>query len=143
MVSGAPGRWRRALAPRWVTHLCVGPDGAGADLGDAYAAAARAWWADIGDGRRFEDVFYVLPRAWRHITVAPVDLPAEQVSPVQIEQLAEVISARLAGASPVDVTLGPPLVHTVAVELYVAPSAAPRTLHGHVVGAIRDGCRLR
>lgn len=122
--------------PRWITHLRLGQ--AGTDLGDAYAATARDWWAGTGDRRSFEQVLHVLPPPLRHITLAPLDLPAEHVDPCRLQRLTETITARLASTDPVKVVLGPAIVNTVAVELYLVPNPALTALRDHVVAAIHD-----
>lgn len=122
--------------PRWITQLQLGP--AALDLGDVYAASAGRWWKSHGDGRSFEQVFRVLPRDVRHVTLTLVDHPAADVPQARVEQLHCAIADRLAHVGPVEIRLGPAIPNTFAIELYIEPSTALTALQALVVEAYRE-----
>ncbi|MFD9964887.1 hypothetical protein [Amycolatopsis sp. NPDC058986] len=124
--------------PKWVAHVVLGE--AACDLGDAYAATARSWWDKTrqdGDERSFDEVFAVLPRARRHITLTWIERAAAEVTADQIEQLQETIARRAAIFEPFLLQVGPAIVNTYAIELYLPPHRMLNALQVAVAGAYR------
>ncbi|MGH3585028.1 MAG: hypothetical protein ACRDQ0_01790 [Pseudonocardia sp.] len=103
----APGR---EPGPRWITH--ARPGAAALDLGDAYLAELRSWWAAHGDGRALDQIMQVLPRHLRYITLTLVDQPAIQVPAGQLDQLRDALAARMARFEPTELTFGPAVPNT-------------------------------
>ncbi|MEV6607462.1 2'-5' RNA ligase family protein [Kutzneria sp. NPDC051319] len=117
--------------PLWVVHLLL--TDLALDLGDACADTVQAWWASSPANASLEPPLEVLDRHLRHLTLAAVAVPADTV---EVEQLHAALTIGLADVPPVELTLGPPLVNDVAIELYVRPTAALARLHERVSAAI-------
>jgi len=121
---------------RWVTHVEMCD--AVLDLGDAYLDSARAWWSADGDGRPFEQVFQVLPRLFRHLTLSTVDRSVARIGPEQARALRAAIARGVARLEPFEITIGPAIPHTHAIELYVRPDPRLRELYETVADGYRE-----
>lgn len=113
--------------PRWITQLTLNP--AAQALGDAYIAAAHHWWATHPEATgAFEQVFRTLPGPQRHVTLTLVERPAAEMSPTEVAQLTDAIRWHIADLAPFEMRLGPALVNTSAIELYLEPDPMLVTL---------------
>ncbi|MBO0881803.1 MAG: hypothetical protein J2P17_15975 [Mycobacterium sp.] len=104
------------------------------DLVDSYALAVRSWCQRHVGGA---PVLRLVDRPYRHITLSLVNIPAERVSRADVGRLQVALAERLAELEPFPVRCGPALVNTVAVELYVGPSAELTDLQARVANAYR------
>lgn len=121
---------------RWTAQLTLGTEAL--DLGDAYANAAQQWWQAYGDSRDWEEVMSVVKRPLRHITLFSLNRPAEEITPAQIDDLTRRITHGLAGCPPVSVLVGPVVVNTVALEVYIAPNPMLTEIRQVVYDAYQD-----
>ncbi|MFC7344496.1 2'-5' RNA ligase family protein [Saccharopolyspora griseoalba] len=109
-------RWSPA-GRRWIAQIRLTSTEV-LDLGDTYLAAARAWWPEI------DQVLRPVQRAYRHITLINTNVPAETAPAELVEQLSARLAVTAAAHLPVQLMLGPAVVNTLAVELYIQPSPA-------------------
>lgn len=121
---------------RWVAHLEMCDEIL--NLGDVYLDSARVWWSAEGDARPFEQVFQVLPRHFRHLTLSTVNRSVTEIGEAQSRRLRESIAKRVAQLEPFEITVGPAIPQTHAIELYVTPSPRLRELYETVADGFRE-----
>jgi hypothetical protein len=126
-------RWSQVGA-RWVTQVRLGRHAQ--DLGDAYAAAARSWCA--ARRPRGDRLLRIVDRAFRHVTLSLVDIPAGAVAADDLARLHRALAGRLVDLEPFVLRCGPAVVNRYAIELYVEPSPELTAVHTRVADAYRE-----
>ncbi|MDT7783515.1 MAG: Cyclic phosphodiesterase-like protein [Pseudonocardiales bacterium] len=114
-------------------------------LGDealaAYAAELngwiRSWWEQHGDDRTWHEIVEEIPAHYLHLTLTWVDQLTAQVGPQAWNRLREEFAARMAEVEPVRVSIGEPMVRSVALELYVHPSPELQDLATRARASVR------
>lgn len=93
----------------------------------AYAAAVNArsarWWTTQPGGavHGWDEVVQELPAHYLHVTLAWLDRLTSELDPADLVRLHDNLADRFSGLVPFEITIGPALVKSHAVEVYVDP----------------------